>query len=174
MVMDNAPFMLRTARLADIPAIQALAERVWRAHYVGIIDDASIEQLLAQMYDTKTLTDHMNGSHVFFVAENNATLLGFIAVEMQAENTLFIHKLYVDTAQHQQGVGTALMQHAAAEFPNAARASLLVNRNNNSSIHYYEKRGFAKIRAVDDHSYGTPKCDYEMVCALPFAQRKAA
>jgi diamine N-acetyltransferase len=41
---------IERATSEHLPEIAALAERVWRAHYPGIISHAQIEYMLARMY----------------------------------------------------------------------------------------------------------------------------
>src|SRR5207237_5865925 len=46
---------IRRATLDDLPVISALAGRIWRAHYPGILPGAQLEYMLNPMYDIDQL-----------------------------------------------------------------------------------------------------------------------
>lgn len=48
---------LRLMKAADLPAVSALAGRIWRSYYPGIIMQAEIEYALKKCYSKEILHD---------------------------------------------------------------------------------------------------------------------
>jgi len=147
-------------RQEDIPALCALARRIWRAHYPGIITEAQIEYMLDRYYGEEFITEQFEqGEPVHILAWKDESLLGFISLRRNG----FIDKFYVDDAARSKGTGTALLSHVAGLAPEGGCLRLRVNRNNRGSVEYYKKRGFA-IETELDLPFGPYTLnDYEMV-----------
>lgn len=143
---------LRSAGLADIPLIRALAERVWWAHYPGIISDAQIAYMLDLMYSETVLRQQMeSGDQEFWLPETNGETLGFLAVGKKGATEYFLHKFYLDSRE--KGIGTIVFELLLARYPDLRSLQLRVNRCNFKSVNFYFKVGF-RIEFCIDTPFG--------------------
>ena len=163
--------LFRIAREADIPAIKALAEKTWWAHYPAIIGQDATEYMLQKMYHTGALLSQMQGGHRFMLAEDEGALVGFLSYEDKGEVAapkrgasmqktppvmvplLFVHKFYVDSDKHRSGIGSALLQALVSEGDKSGMQSRLyrlhVNRDNHKPIAFYKRHGFVCVGEND-------------------------
>ncbi len=143
---------LRAASTKDIPAIQALANRIWWAHYPGIISEAQIAYMLELMYSAEALERQMTeeGVHFWLIRQRvtNADI-GFIAVSQQTPDQYFIHKFYLEAALQGKGLGSEAFEQLLEQYPDAREMRLTVNRQNVKSINFYFKIGFRIERCAD-------------------------
>src|SRR5690349_1101608 len=102
---------LRPATVADIPAIHALAHRIWWAHYPDIIGAAQVEYMLGRNYHPDSLRRQMQDEgQVFWLVEQDGLDIGFVAISRQEAGRYFIHKFYLDNGQRGRGVGQAALR----------------------------------------------------------------
>lgn len=148
---------LRHAGLADLTSVAAVADETWRGHYPGILTDAQIDYMLARGYAREALAAFVvEPRSGIALAERGGELLGFAAwLPADARDALKLDKLYVRPFHHGAGVGTALVDHVAdvARADGCARLVLNVNRRNDASIRWYERRGFV-VRGRGDFPIG--------------------
>lgn len=140
---------LQAAEVSDIPLIRDLAQRIWWAHYPGIIPEAQIEYMLGLMYSPENLERQMTGEgQQFWLVIEDQTALGFLAVSRKAAGSYFLHKFYLDPAHQGQGLGTTVFRALLAQYPDAREIRLTVNRQNFKSINFYFKTGFVIEQCV--------------------------
>jgi ribosomal protein S18 acetylase RimI-like enzyme len=144
---------IRTANLTDIAAINRLAVAIWHQHYPSIISTDQINYMLSKMYDPETLLQNMNNGHVFLVAEENDSLLGYLGYHLPQSGQAFLDKLYVDTHYHGKNIGGLLLQKMIETISPNTTIRLQVNRKNYKAINFYFKHGFT-IEQVADFDIG--------------------
>jgi GNAT superfamily N-acetyltransferase len=148
---------LRHAGLADLASVAALADETWRQHYPGILSDAQIDYMLARGYARDALAPFvLEPQSGIALAERGGELLGFAAWQpTDARDALKLDKLYVQPRHHGEGIGSALLNHIAdvARAAGCMRLVLNVNRRNDASIRWYERRGFV-VRERGDFPIG--------------------
>lgn len=151
---------LRQAGPDDIPAIRAIAESSWWAHYPGIISNEQIGYMLGLFYAPAKLQAAMEAGHRFALA----TIGGEAAAFCQSEDCgewRFIHKLYAAPAAHGKGLGKRLLADAAAL---GKPLRLHVNRHN-PTVGFYKAQGFTVLKEqLTDIGDGYVMDDYVMVC----------
>ncbi len=156
---------------ADLPAVQRLADVIWRRHYPGIISEAQIDYMLARGYAVDALERYLTGEGAgLLLATDGGVAVGFAAYMPAAEAaTMRLDKLYVLQEHHGRGFGRRLIDAVAA----AARAQrcttciLSVNKQNANSIRAYERCGFVIHDAVVvDIGGGHMMDDYVMARAV--------
>lgn len=162
---------LRAATTADVPAIQRLAERTWRAHYPAILSTEQIDYMLARGYAPQVLHDFIAGpASGIEVAEHGAALAGFAAwLLVPEQGEVKLDKLYVDPGQQRQGIGRALIDAVEAHARRiGARAIVLnVNKHNTSAQAAYARAGFGvRAAVVIDIGAGFVMDDYVMARSL--------
>jgi GNAT superfamily N-acetyltransferase len=132
---------------ADIPAIVALAGRIWRAHYPPIIGTAQTEHMLARMYDPGLIAREIGElGYAWRLVSLAGEPVGYLSwLHEPAAASVKLSKLYLDPARHGQGVGTAMLAHAeaAARALGARRLYLYVHKRNAKALRAYERNGFA-------------------------------
>ena len=167
--INAAPPRIVAASADDLPAIAALAEVVWRAHYPGIISDAQIDYMLERMYGLDTLR-HELALHVRYDrAFVGNEFVAFAAHGPAANDELKLHKLYVHPAWQRHGIGSFLLRHVENVARNLGchAVFLAVNKRNERAIAAYVKNGFVTRESiVDDIGGGFVMDDYVMAKAL--------
>ena len=165
---------IRQAAVDDIPTIILLAQRIWRAHYPGIISTEQIEFMLASIYAPERITAEMTeGAAIYFLAEQDGTSVGFAAVGPTSdESTAKLHKLYVLPEKQGCGIGRALLNAALAKAGAMGRKELIlaVNKRNEKAIAAYTKWGFRQRGPVTvDIGGGFVMDDYILEITVPKA-----
>jgi ribosomal protein S18 acetylase RimI-like enzyme len=156
-------------RLDEAEALVALAQRVWRAHYPGIITPAQIEYMLAQRYKPGLVRQLLARGDLWLAARAGAALVGFAHGHALAQGDYKLDKLYVDNAWQRHGIGGLLIAEVArrAGAHGYDRLVLRVNRRNQQAIDAYLKHGFQVATVVvEDIGGGYVMDDYVMVREL--------
>lgn len=148
----------RPALSADLPALSALARKIWCKWYIRIISQAQIDYMLARSYAPENLQKQMLEDHYqFSLAYVGKELVGYAAMQTTDGKSYFLDKFYVDTENHQQGIGGKFLGYLEGLYA-PETIHLRVNRQNYVAINFYFKHGFV-IESTDDLSIGD---GYEM------------
>ena len=165
--VTEAEIAIVRARHEQLPAVQRLAERIWRAHYPGIITDGQIEFMLERGYAIETLAFFLDAAdRGLELATVDGTIAGFAAwyvTDNRAEAK--IDKLYVLQPLQRQGIGGRLIAcvEGHARAAGARTLALNVNKNNTQAVDAYHKHGFAVREPVMvDIGHGYVMDDYVM------------
>ena len=162
--------VIDAATTADLPAVQALARRIWHAHYPGIITVEQIEYMLARGYDTATLTRFLETPGAGLAVARDAEPIGFAAwYRTEAPSTSKLDKLYVAIEHHGRGIGRQLIEHVEQAARDDGSDCLVLNvaKRNQASIALYRHCGFAmREEVVIDIGNGYVMDDYVMAKAL--------
>ncbi len=139
----------------DIPAVSQLAAKIWRAHYPDIISREQIEYMLEKMSSPEAIAAQVQEKNQrYFLLEDAGELAGYAALEPR-EPRAYLDKLYIDTARHGKGLGSALLAHIE-RIVKPKLLTLRVNRKNIKAINFYMRHGFF-ITALDvlelEHGY---------------------
>jgi GNAT superfamily N-acetyltransferase len=143
----------RKATKADTELIAALAERIWKKHYISIITMEQIEYMLKKMYSAESLKEQMDAGQNFTIVYLDGQAIGYIALSKKEEGHYFLHKFYVEVTEQGKGIGTQLFNYIMFELKDAKKVSLTVNRKNFKAINFYFKNGFI-ISEVADFDIG--------------------
>lgn len=144
---------LTNAGTADLAAIAALAEKIWRIHYPPIIGEKQTDYMLKKMYsEASILADMQNGQQFAFIEEANERI-GYLGWSYPAHGELFIHKFYIEPSSQNKGTGRRAFQKLLDKNPGVKTIRLTVNRKNYKSINFYFRLGFV-IEEVKDFDIG--------------------
>ncbi len=149
--MKQEAVFLRAAKSEDLPEIGALAERIWREWYARIISTQQIEYMLQRMYSTENLRAQMQQGqefHLLFVEGQPAGYCSISPDKEAGKGAYFLHKFYVDTARHGQGLGSQMLDYLLRFYAPAA-LRLTVNRANYVAINFYFRKKFVIERVAD-------------------------
>lgn len=131
----------------DAQVISALAETIWRRHYMDIISAAQIEYMLRQRYRPELIGQQLLNPDIWWrkLVLNDA-IIGFSCC-MRTSNPaeLKIDKLYIHPDHQRRGYGALLVADAIRILRENNLQSLIltVNKNNRSAISAYRHYGFA-------------------------------
>ncbi len=157
---------IQLATTADIPFIQALAERVWWAHYPEIISDDQITYMLGAWYSASALHEQMTqlGQQFWLITPaGEHAPCGYLAMTPKEEpGAYYLNKFYLEGRG--KGIGEAAFNAVMAQYPDLRTIRLNVNRRNFRSVNFYFKVGF-KIASIMDLEVGDRYImdDYVMV-----------
>lgn len=168
---STAPLTLVRATHADLPAVQALAHTVWRAHYPGIISHAQIDYMLARSYTLPALARFVDDPRAGLeLVRAGAEVVGFAAWYCTDDPAdVKLDRLYVLPSWQRGGVGGRLIARVAtlSRTHGASRLILNVNKDNVQAQNAYRRHGFEVCEAVVvDIGNGYVMDDYVMEKAL--------
>jgi ribosomal protein S18 acetylase RimI-like enzyme len=163
---DPRDYTVRVATRSDLPVLAALADRIWRAYYPGIISQGQIEYMLERGNAIPTLEEELESGVIFPLIFDRKNAIGFGAYG-PTDTTLKgkVHKLYLDTAYHGFGLGQKLLEwiESSARLNRYTHLALQVNKNNTKGIAAYRRRGYTIEReVVVDIGQGYLMDDYVM------------
>ncbi len=155
---------IRPATNDDIPVLRALAHRIWRECYPGIITMQQIEFMLEWMYAGEVIRTELASGIAWDLAEDDEPI-GFASYAMEDDGRVKLHKLYLLPERQGRGLGQRLIAHVMerAAVLGGSEVWLQVNKRNARAIASYEKAGFKVAReAVFDIGNGFVMDDYLM------------
>jgi N-acetylglutamate synthase-like GNAT family acetyltransferase len=91
--------------------------------------------------------------HAFLVAEARGAIEGTVSATFDGAELVVLNRLYVRPARQKAGFGTALLEAAIAQFPQARLMRLEVDRGNRTGKAFYARHGFtesAERPRIDD------------------------
>lgn len=149
---------LTIAKEKDLDTIAQLAHFIWNEHYVSIVGQEQVDYMLGKMYSKESLISQLNElKHVFYLIENENSVIGFLSISTTNQSDYFIHKFYINKQRSNSGIGTYVLNFLIEAIkPKSLR--LTVNRHNFKSINFYFKNQF-KIEKVENFDIGN---NYQM------------
>lgn len=127
-----------------------LAEIIWNEHYLPILGQEQVAYMLKTFQSTeRIIADIAENKLTYYIVEVDQDEIGYVALEWQ-EDTLFISKLYLLKRARGNGYAYQLMKKLIQQATDAKKSKLrlTVNKDNPSSIAFYEKVGFKQVDAV--------------------------
>jgi diamine N-acetyltransferase len=144
---------IRPATPQDYPTIQQIAHQTWPETFGEILSPQQIDYMLDWMYSLPSLQAQVaERGHVFLLAEEAETVLGFLAYELnyQEQPKTKIHKIYILPSSQGKGVGKGLIGRASEIATEQGNVSLLLNVNRyNKAVQFYQKMGFEVVGQED-------------------------
>lgn len=135
---------LRRLKREDIPDLTRLARSVWLATFSEGLLEEDLEDGLKirnEAYFEKAQTEHL-----FWLAEQEGGIVGFVEYGDYAEGGTEIKKLYVATELHGKGLGRQLLRKALNDTLIIGQPIYLdVWSENKSAIGLYQSEGFEII-----------------------------
>jgi len=152
------------AAAADIKDIMRIASESYWTGYKGLLSDEQIVFMLGRNYSAEGVAEAMSAGQQFYLLENKAEKVGFIAVkDRMKDQTLRIEKLYLLSSTQGLGFGKELITFASelAKKKGFSKLELNVNRGN-KAYYFYLKQGFEVMESVDIPYFGYVLDDYIM------------
>lgn len=172
MPYDVANITICSACEEELPIVAELAEKIWPDAYRSILSEGQIRYMLKMMYDLPVLKEEYAAGTRFDLIFDGGKPIGFTSYGPCPEHPHFcakLHKLYLDKAYHDRGIGTLALRHVIEEARSREYRvlHLNVNKHNAAAIRAYERNGFVKAReSVTDIGNGFVMEDYIMEIKL--------
>ncbi len=148
----------------DIKRIADLATIIWHEHFKTILSPEQIDYMVEKFQSYNAIKKAVeNDGYTYYMAEYDGDLCGYLGIHDEGNGVIFISKVYVRADMRKRGIATQLLERLKADFPDAKKWYLTVNKYNYGSIAVYEKRGFNKVKdLVTDIGNGFIMDDYVM------------
>lgn len=136
----------------DIFIVNHLAHQIFPETYASILEQEQLDYMLEWMYNIQTLEEQVQTGHLFYLITFNGIPSGFIGLEPNFPDAdqLRIHKLYVLSNVHKQGLGRKLIDFSIDLGHSIGMQSLHLCVNKfNPAVHFYQHIGFNILRQED-------------------------
>lgn len=152
----------------DYLQIEALADTIWREHYIPIVGKPQIDYMLKKIQSAKAIEKQIESGFEYFSIFYDEIAVGYLSTKQEI-NALFLSKIYILSHYRGKKIGKKAMQfiEEKAKAYQLESIRLTVNKYNTNSIKAYEKLGFKNIGAiVADIGNGFIMDDFEMIKKL--------
>ena len=158
--------LLQVSTADDIAAVVRMARAIWREHYVSIVGRAQVDYMLEKFQSAAAIRDQIDRGFEYYRIIADDSDAGYVAIVPDADpGVLFLSKIYVARAFRGRGLGTqalALVETRCRELGRRV-LRLTVNRDNSTSIAWYESKGFVNAGPlVQDIGAGFVMDDFVM------------
>lgn len=161
----SAPPVFRPAGSEqDIEVIAGLARQIWYEYYVPLIGRAQVDYMVGRFQSPQAMLEQLRHGYEYFLVQQHDAPIGYTAIQVQPDATLFISKLYLLRTARGSGTGRAIMTfiEGLAGQRGAERLWLTVNKGN-PAVQAYERLGFRIVAPlVIDIGNGFVMDDYRM------------
>ncbi|WP_067148092.1 GNAT family N-acetyltransferase [Pseudotamlana agarivorans] len=148
----------------DYILIEALADTIWREHYIPIVGKPQIDYMLDKFQSAEAIAQQVENDFHYYTMVWKTQAVGYLAIREEPD-TLFLSKIYILKAFRGQNIGKQAI-HFVEDMAGKCdrdKIRLTVNINNKNAISAYENMGFKIVRPlVADIGQGFVMDDYEM------------
>ncbi|MGB5158566.1 GNAT family N-acetyltransferase [Desulfobacterium sp. N47] len=149
----------------DPALIESLAKEIWIEHFTPIVGKPQVEYMLDKFQSKKAISEQIdNAGYLYYIIEDGDEKIGYFAFVPQGRE-LFLSKIYVKSSGRKKGHGKKATQFIVSfcKENGLDNISLTVNKNNTTSIKFYEKMGFKNTGSLmQDIGNGFVMDDYKM------------
>ncbi len=168
---------IKKASLSDVGIIQQLAQTIWPICYKEIISADQLKYMLDLIYTPDALEAQIEKGHQFIIAYEVDTPIGFASYSAKSADepkTFRLHKIYVLSNLHTNGIGSCLLKYVTTQSKHAGATLLELNVNKyNASKIFYDNKGFKILKEeVIDIGNGFVMDDYVMVAPIDTLLKK--
>lgn len=143
---------IERATIANIPAIQKIAQVTWAPTYASILSEEQLKYMLDWMYSTESLREQFERGCQFLLLWEDENPRGFAGFELGRNGGFKLHKLYVLPSQQKSGYGQKILDEVISIIKSQGGRYLDLNVNRiNSARFFYEKSGFFLLREEDNY-----------------------
>ncbi|MFA5658401.1 MAG: GNAT family N-acetyltransferase [Oscillospiraceae bacterium] len=150
---------------AQIDTLAKIADEIWHEHFSAILSPEQIDYMVDVFQSYSAINEQLKKlgySYYFLEADSNP--IGYIGLK-QENNKLFLSKLYILKEYRGKGYASRAFEflEEMCREKHLKAIWLTVNRNNETPIKVYEKKGFVTIREqVSDIGNGFVMDDFVM------------
>ncbi len=153
---------------ADLQAIENMAREIIPEVYGAYVPLYHLTYFIENYQTVASLQKQLQQGFLYYLLSFDGQIQGYLALQFQSETAL-LSKLYLLSAARGKGMGQLALNFALAKTSEIGHNSmeLFVNRQNLSSIAFYERNGFEIVETLErDFGNGTLVFDYRMLKKL--------
>lgn len=148
--MKTNTLQIQPAGKQDLETLQQLAYEIWPIYYQAIISMDQIEYMLRLFSNPQYLEQQIHTGTMPFLAFENETPIGYLALTPAENQKLKLDKLYLLPETRGKGYGIQMLRFAENHARHLKSTSLILNVNRfNPTLHFYKKQGFQTIQQID-------------------------
>ncbi len=128
-----------------IQIVADLADEIWNEHFPSIIGQAQVDYMLSTIQSVTAITAQLKGGQEYYLLYQEADPIGYLSLVADANRrSMMISKIYIKRTIRGSGSGQYLLDFVKHQCSNRGLGSiwLTVNRFNQETIDWYERRGF--------------------------------
>lgn len=137
---------------ASLAAVREIADEVWPETFRSILSEEQIRYMMNMMYAPDVMEQELAEGYRFELVRANQENAGYIVCSPcpSQPDTMKLHKLYLRSRFHGQGIGQQMLDHACEVSRELGFQTLRlnVNKQNSKAIKAYNKNGFKTVEAV--------------------------
>ena len=149
----------------QVKRVAELAKEIWYEHYVPIIGKEQVDYMVERFQSEAAITEQLNhGGYEYYLMKEQSGYYGYLSF-CQEEKALFLSKFYITKPFRGKGYARMALEwlEEIGRKKGLTKIWLRVNRDNQNSIHAYERLGFVKSgEKVADIGGGYVMDDYLM------------
>jgi ribosomal protein S18 acetylase RimI-like enzyme len=132
----------------DIAEVARLAREIWPEHYLPIIGQDQVDYMLEKFQSRSAIARQIAQKHEYYLVLDHGQSAGYVAFVPDAgESKLLLSKIYIRKELRGRGLGEKTLEFVEdiCRKRGITIIWLTVNKNNASSIAWYERMGFTNI-----------------------------
>lgn len=157
--------MEAVTKAEQVKRVAELAKEIWYEHYVPIIGKEQVDYMVEHFQSEAAISEQLNqGSYEYYLMKEQGGYYGYLSI-CKEEKALFLSKFYITKPFRGRGYARKALEwlEEIGRKEGLSKIRLTVNRNNQNSIHAYERLGFIKSgEKVADIGGGYVMDDYLM------------
>ncbi len=129
----------------DIHAVAELANEIWNEYFVDIIGQPQVNYMLRHFQSVPAITAQLESGQEYYLLKIDSKLVAYLSlISDGSKDKMMISKIYVKQAIRGSGLGDYLLDFVKQQCKKKQLDSiwLTVNRNNQSTIDWYLRKGF--------------------------------
>ena len=144
------PVVVRRAEEGDAAELAELAAAAFRATYAGLLDEATVEAVVAQTCTAGAFARLATSTEpdLLLVADEDGVLQGFLEFVREPDG-LELRRLYARTGATSRGVGAALLAALEESLPGGTTYRIVVVEQNVRGLAFWQRHGFRLQGEVD-------------------------
>ncbi|MBR3969632.1 MAG: GNAT family N-acetyltransferase [Ruminococcus sp.] len=154
----------------ELREIAALADIIWHECYGELLGQGQVDYMVEKFQSVDAMTEQIEKQgYTYLSVCDDEELCGYIGIKPEADDRLFLSKLYLRNDKRGRGTASAMLNYVFEEARKIGkkRVYLTVNKHNSHAIDVYKKTGFVVAdTAVTDIGGGYVMDDYIMEYVL--------
>lgn len=141
----------RVKYLPELREVAELASEIWHECFEGIISRGQIDYMVEKYQSLQAMCDQIDQQgYSYLSVRSSGELCGYIGIKPEADDRLFLSKLYLRSDRRGRGIGSRMLDRVKEEAKayGKSRIYLTVNKHNARAIAVYERAGFRRTDSV--------------------------
>ncbi len=133
----------------ELSAVRKIADQIWPETFAAILSPDQIRYMMNMMYAPAVMEHELADGYTFILVQADGIGAGYIVCSPD-HGIWKLHKLYLLSRYHSQGIGQRMLDHAQqlGRELGFSTIRLNVNKQNTRAIRAYERNGFITAESV--------------------------